>query len=205
MITVKSVLNHVWNEKTGAFTAKRHAAVVFSLNSYKLAKMAGVMYEADHAHSIQSTWWLHRSATDSPFVACVFNLPITFDYYLDLSHFLLEYGLLYFRVLSLCLLLVCFVSAEGCHCFDVYYLYVLSDSHWHVMCVHFEKIRWNSITYLLRTEVSSRWSPFLDSWKKDYGDKLFLVERQNDQYFKVPEITSGSSLLYQVFHVRIYV
>ena len=31
----------------------------------KLAKMAGVMHEADHAYFIQSTWWLHRLATDS--------------------------------------------------------------------------------------------------------------------------------------------
>ena len=39
----------------------------------KLAKMAGVMHEADHAYSIQSTWWLHRLATDVPFIACVIN------------------------------------------------------------------------------------------------------------------------------------
>ena len=29
-----------------------------------------------------------------------------------------EFGLSYFRVLSVCLLIVCFVSAAGCHCFD---------------------------------------------------------------------------------------
>ena len=33
----------------------------------KLAKMAGVMHEAEHAYSIRSTWWwLHRLATDVP-------------------------------------------------------------------------------------------------------------------------------------------
>ena len=53
----------------------------------KLAKMAGVMgmHEADHAYSIRSTWWLHRSATDVPFMACVINLPCTFNHYLDMS------------------------------------------------------------------------------------------------------------------------
>ena len=36
----------------------------------KLAKMAGVMHGADHAYSIQSTWLLHRLATDEAFIAC---------------------------------------------------------------------------------------------------------------------------------------
>ena len=31
-----------------------------------LPKIAGVIHEADHAYSIQSTWWLHRLATDVP-------------------------------------------------------------------------------------------------------------------------------------------
>ena len=44
----------------------------------KLAKMAGVMHEADQAYSIQSTWRLHRLATDVPFIACVINLPCIF-------------------------------------------------------------------------------------------------------------------------------
>ena len=39
-------------------------------------------------------------------------------YYLDLSNFLLESGLSYFRVLPICLIVVCFASAAGCHCFD---------------------------------------------------------------------------------------
>ena len=43
------------------------------------------MHEADHAYSIQSTWWLHQLATDVPFIACVINLPCTFNYYLDMS------------------------------------------------------------------------------------------------------------------------
>ena len=55
----------------------------------KLAKMAGVMHEADHAYSIQSTWWLHRLATDVLFIACVINSTCTFTYYLDLSNFIL--------------------------------------------------------------------------------------------------------------------
>ena len=54
----------------------------------KLAKMAGVMHEADHAYSIRSIWWLHRLATDVPFIACVINLPcIFFIHYLELSNF----------------------------------------------------------------------------------------------------------------------
>ena len=51
----------------------------------KLAGMAGVMHEADHAYSIRSTWWLHRLATDVPFIACVINLPCTFNCYFDMS------------------------------------------------------------------------------------------------------------------------
>ena len=57
------------------------------LKLIKLAKMAGVMHEADHAYSIRSTWWLHRLATDVPFMAYVINLPCTFTYYLELSNF----------------------------------------------------------------------------------------------------------------------
>ena len=51
----------------------------------KLAKKAGVMHEADHAYSIRSTWWLHRIATDVPFIAGVINLPCTFNHHLDMS------------------------------------------------------------------------------------------------------------------------
>ena len=65
--------------------------------SLKLAKMAGVMQEADHAYSIRSTWLLHRLATDVPFIACVVNSPSTFTYYLDLSNFVSESGLSYFK------------------------------------------------------------------------------------------------------------
>ena len=57
------------------------------LKLIKLAKMAGVMHEADHAYSIRSTWWLHRLATDVPFIAYVINLPYTFTHYLELSNF----------------------------------------------------------------------------------------------------------------------
>ena len=42
----------------------------------------------------------------------------TFIYYLDLSIFISGSGLSYFRVSTICLLLVYFVSTEGCHCFD---------------------------------------------------------------------------------------
>ena len=50
----------------------------------KLAKMMGVMHEADHAYSIRSTWLrssidqLIRLATDVPFIAYVINLPCMF-------------------------------------------------------------------------------------------------------------------------------
>ena len=50
----------------------------------------------------------------------LFNSPSAFTYYLDLSNFILESGLSYFRVLTICLLLVYFVNAAGCHCFDSY-------------------------------------------------------------------------------------
>ena len=55
------------------------------LKLIKLAKMAGVMHEADHTYSVWSTWWLHWLATDVPFIACVINLPCTFNRYLDMS------------------------------------------------------------------------------------------------------------------------
>ena len=47
------------------------------LKLIKLAKMAGVMHQADHTYSIQSTWRLHRLATDVPFIAYAINLPCT--------------------------------------------------------------------------------------------------------------------------------
>ena len=50
----------------------------------ELAKMAGILHEADHAYSIQSTWWLHQLATDVPFIACVINLSCFFTHYLEL-------------------------------------------------------------------------------------------------------------------------
>ena len=62
----------------------------------KLAKMVGVMDEADHTYSVQGTWRLHRLANNISFVACVINSPSTFAHYLDLSNFLLESGLSYF-------------------------------------------------------------------------------------------------------------
>ena len=87
----------------------------------KLAKMAGVMHEADHAYSIWSTWRLHRLATNVPFIACVINLPCTFNHYLDMSslQFCFMIWIVDFRILTICLLLVYFVSAAGCHCFDL--------------------------------------------------------------------------------------
>ena len=57
------------------------------LKLIKLARMAGVMHEADHAYSIRSTWWLHQLATDVPFIANAINLPYTFTHYLELSNF----------------------------------------------------------------------------------------------------------------------
>ena len=77
----------------------------------KLADMAGVMHEAIHTYST-------LLAADVPFIARVINSPSTSACYLDLSNFHLEPELLYFKVLSICLLLVCFVSAAGFHCFD---------------------------------------------------------------------------------------
>ena len=53
-------------------------------------------------------------------MVCVINSPCNFTYYLDVSNFILESGLSYFRVLTICLLLVYSVSAAGCHCFGLY-------------------------------------------------------------------------------------
>ena len=84
----------------------------------KLAKMTGVMHEADHAYSVQSTWWSYRLATYVPFIACDINSLSISVYNLDLSNLLLESGLSYFWVLFICLLLVYFGSAAGC-CIDL--------------------------------------------------------------------------------------
>ena len=77
---------------------------------------------------------MHRLATDVPFIACVINLSSTFTQYLDLSNFcfILRYGLSYFRILAICLLLVYFVSPAGCHCFDLYELdgFLCMVHHW---------------------------------------------------------------------------
>ena len=54
----------------------------------RLAKMTCAMHEADHAYSIQSTWLLHRLATDVLLIACVINLPCIFTHYLNLSNFI---------------------------------------------------------------------------------------------------------------------
>ena len=51
-------------------------------------------------------------------IASVINLPSTLTCYLDLSKFILEFELSYFRVLTIFPQLVDFVSAERCHCFD---------------------------------------------------------------------------------------
>ena len=53
----------------------------------KLTKMAGVMHETDHAYSIQSTWLLHRLATNVPFMACVISLLSSFAHSLDFVKF----------------------------------------------------------------------------------------------------------------------
>ena len=55
----------------------------------KLPQMMGVVHETDHAYSIRNTW-LHRLATDLPFIACAINSPCTFTCYLDLWNFILE-------------------------------------------------------------------------------------------------------------------
>ena len=51
-------------------------------------------------------------ATDVPFIASIINSPSTFTYYLDMSNFLLESELSYFRVLSIYLPLVCFLMLQ---------------------------------------------------------------------------------------------
>ena len=67
----------------------------------KLAKMAGVMHEADHAYSIQSIWCSHRLATDVPFIACVINLPCFFCPLLGVVEFLVLFYSLECRMLEL--------------------------------------------------------------------------------------------------------
>ena len=67
----------------------------------KLAKMTGVMHEADHAYSIRSTWWFHRLATDVPFIACVINFPCFFYPLLGIVGFLVLFYNLECRMLEL--------------------------------------------------------------------------------------------------------
>ena len=51
---------------------------------------------------------------------CVINSPCNFTYNLDcqILFYNLDCHTAYVRVLTICLLLVYFVSAAGCHCFD---------------------------------------------------------------------------------------
>ena len=72
----------------GLYQSKRFFPRFFKAELKKLAKMASVMHEADHAYSIQSTWLLHRLATDVPSIACVINSKSIFVYNLNLSNFL---------------------------------------------------------------------------------------------------------------------
>ena len=54
-------------------------------------------------------------ATDVPLMACIIDSSRTFTYYLDLSNSILEFGLSHFTVLTICLLLLYFVTAAGYH------------------------------------------------------------------------------------------
>ena len=67
----------------------------------------------------------------------VINLFSIFVYNLVLSNFLLESGLSYFLVLSICLLLVYVLSAAGCHCFDLGYAYRVDQN----VVTHHQSIR----------------------------------------------------------------
>ena len=53
----------------------------------KLAKMAGVMHEADHTLQYLEHLVIGSISYDVPFIACVINLPCIFTYYLELSNF----------------------------------------------------------------------------------------------------------------------
>ena len=53
-----------------------------------------------------------------PFIACIIDSLSIFVCSLDLSNFVSASGLSCFWVLSICLLLVYFVSAAGYHCSD---------------------------------------------------------------------------------------
>ena len=86
----------------------------------KQAKMTGVMHEADHAYSIQSTWWLHWLATNVLFMASFISirrilLPITCTWICRIFSWNPDCCILEFYP---CLLSVSFLSAAGCHCFD---------------------------------------------------------------------------------------
>ena len=85
----------VWLDNAGEMSAK--CLLVLSVGVFfvlmdlpvaglvELAKMAGVVCGADHACSVRSTWWLRRLVAGVPFVACVVDLPCTFNRYLDMS------------------------------------------------------------------------------------------------------------------------
>ena len=63
----------------------------------KLANMAGVMHKADHAYSIQSTWWLYWLATNVPFIACAINLPFILYPLFGIVEFLVLYLIVWFN------------------------------------------------------------------------------------------------------------
>ena len=67
----------------------------------------------------QMKGWINQLANSVHFITCAINSPSTFAYYLELSNFLLESGLSYFSVLTLCILFISFVGPAGCHCFDL--------------------------------------------------------------------------------------
>ena len=136
----------------------------------KLAKMAGVVNEADHAYSIRSTWWLHRLATDVTFIACVINWSCTFIYYLDLSNFISESELSYCRVLTTCLLLVYFVGAAGCPCFDFHFLAAMTTKKFSISIkFHIDLKHLCQTIFSLKTEA---WSCATKNWGK-FHNKIF--------------------------------
>ena len=99
---------------------------------------------------------MHELGNDVLFVACVTNAAITFAYYLDLSNFLWESGLSYFRVLSMSLL---FVPPVCLFCECCRMLLLLFKPRLHVQFSLAMATQW---TILLKEAASLLWDFYRD-------------------------------------------
>ena len=91
-------LSYCYTDDFNSFSNKRFKEFISDIYPNKLRI-------SETTESTSVSFFLDLLFTDVPFIACVINSPRTFTYYLNLPIFILESGLLYFRVLTICLLL----------------------------------------------------------------------------------------------------